>query len=430
MNLEQTENYDRYKEFLDIYNNFCCKTRGINLTKLAGFDLIDFIVFKKQVRLREIAGAIFKKLDSTELINSLKSSNATFSFDAPKRKDHRKLMEMIQESVDDSSLVIINYKRNFVFLFFSFIYFLSIILRHTKKNNISLLQKIYLALRFTSYKQTIINLNKKLKGQNLENKAYIPFNSSAYTESVITAVLKQKGMKTFHVFHGILCNYQRFITNDILAGINIQAEYKLPFGEMGKEILISDFKLSKEKIFVAGNPKYPYTKIDVCNNFKSCLVLGGIALYDNDFKELFPIIDKVATIKGLKFDLKPHPLSNISKTDISAKYKNINILPLDQTVQELLSSKKYDFAITYNTFSYYECMYYGVVPLRWGKNENLDYNGFDDKFNNLDSLLVLIEKYTNMNKNVLEKNIEDLLINVLGMGINNYNKVIKSDLTT
>jgi hypothetical protein len=102
----------------------------------------------------------------------------------------------------------------------------------------------------------------------------------------------------------------------------------------------------------------------------------------------------------------------------------ITLMDNTNTINEMLGSGEYDFAITHNTATYYECMYYGVKPLRWGRNENLDFEGLDDKFNNFEEFDNKINKSKQKRADEISQEAENLLVNVFGMGINRYNEYI------
>ena len=63
-------------------------------------------------------------------------------------------------------------------------------------------------------------------------------------------------------------------------------------------------------------------------------------------------------------------------------------------------------------------------PLRWGRNENLDFEGLDDKFNNFGELEAVISKSREKRADEISQEAENLLVNVFGMGINRYNEYI------
>ncbi len=421
---EEAQNYNKYKDFLFFESNFKYEFKGIDLVKVSAIDFINFIAYDKSVSLGEIAYLMFKELDVHRLKQEFFRANTVFTMDLPKRKDHMKLIKSMQEGVDDSSLHVLKYRFRPYFYLYDAIQSYVKISKSLIAIKLSLLQKVFIALRLSNNKHLVKKLKSAFKSVSLNGKNYVPFISSTYTEALLTAFLRKEGLKTFHISHGLFGRYKRYIAKDILTGTHVQAEYVITLGEIGKHDLINDYSIPEDKIFVAGNPKYPLRKIELASNIKNCLVLNGIALYDEDFEKVLPILEEAANLKKLLFEIKLHPLSKLKGEEISAKYKNIKVLSQQQSVQELLISGRYDFAVTFNTFAYYECMYYGVVPLRWGLNENLDFEGLDDRFYNLQDFLLKLERYNLLNKNELKTLIEDLLVRALGMGINKYNEII------
>jgi len=69
-------------------------------------------------------------------------------------------------------------------------------------------------------------------------------------------------------------------------------------------------------------------------------------------------------------------------------------------------------------------MYYNLVCLRFGQCENEQYLGLEDKFFDELTLIDAIEKFKQMNVAEINKQIANLLHYCLGMGINNYSKII------
>ena len=160
------------------------------------------------------------------------------------------------------------------------------------------------------------------------------------------------------------------------------------------------------------------------NDCERCVIIGGISLYDKDLAELFPVAKEAKEKLGISFALRLHPLSAITKEEMEPWKDAITLLDNTNTINEMLGSGEYDFAITHNTATYYECMYYGVKPLRWGRNENLGFEGLDDKFNNFEEFENIINKSKQKRADEISQEAENLLVNVFGMGINRYNEYI------
>jgi hypothetical protein len=65
-----------------------------------------------------------------------------------------------------------------------------------------------------------------------------------------------------------------------------------------------------------------------------------------------------------------------------------------------------------------------MVCFRYSPDENMEFTGLEDRFSDLNSLSNGIEFFSNMGNQILSKKIEELLVDVLGMGINNYGELL------
>jgi hypothetical protein len=85
---------------------------------------------------------------------------------------------------------------------------------------------------------------------------------------------------------------------------------------------------------------------------------------------------------------------------------------------------KYDFSIVNNSTTYYEAMYAGMICFRYEKSENEEFKGLNDKFIDSETLQSRIQYFTFTDNQKLNDEVENLLINTLGMGINNYKQIL------
>ena len=423
MAFEQTENFQQYRRYKTLKNEFLYCYKGIDLIKVISIDLVEIIVCGEKKTIRHIGDALFRRLNTNILVEAFNQNKTVFSHDYPKRKDHVELATLVQQEVENSELVFLNYHFKYWFNLFLFVRNFFIVAKQIK--GVSLRNKLYLAARLVYYRRMTDDLNNAFQNIDLQRKIYVPFSSSAYNEALLTLFFYQKGVKTFHLFHGFFGRYQQEIPKDIIAGENIFTDTILAFSETQRNDLISDFGVDADTIFVAGHPKYPEKKISIDTTFKSCIILGGIKFYDEHLEVLLKLLDGIAEELRMRFYLKPHPHSDIVNSSTFKNCKNIVLLDKTETLKHLFSSGKYDCAITHNTSSYCDCMYYNIVPLRWKVGENMNFEGFEDKFYDEESLKTLIEKYRQMNKEDLNNMITALLKNSYGIGINNYKELIK-----
>ena len=104
--------------------------------------------------------------------------------------------------------------------------------------------------------------------------------------------------------------------------------------------------------------------------------------------------------------------------------RKIQLLDNNKTLIEILSSGDFDMAITCNTTAYYECMYYGVIPIRWAKDENKNWNGLDDRFYDEASFFEKVREVRMADPIQYCRQMKEVLASELGVGINNYNQIV------
>jgi hypothetical protein len=383
MTFEHTENFKQYQQYLELKQCFKLYHKDVDMIKACSLELLSVVALNYNATWRKIGDSLTRKLKIENLQQAFQKYNTVFSIDEycyRKRKDHLSLMQEIQKTVDISTLIVLSHKRKFFFHFFHFFKYYQLISKQHLLKKLSFKNKCFIAATFLYCRKTVDLLQKIDSTIDYPTKNYIPLNSSTEAEAILTCFFRNKGASTFHIFHGIFGRYKRRIYTDIIAGENIIAEYSLPFGETLKQYLIQDFNLDEAKIFIAGNPKYPSKSIHLKNTFKNCIVLGGISLFDDDIAEIIPFLDEIAQYGKIKFYLKPHPNSLIMNTKSVKKAKHIKFIDKFIPLKDLFDSGMFDCAIIHNTFSYYECMYYNVFPLRWGKNEYNDFESFNDRF--------------------------------------------------
>lgn len=414
---KNTDNYAQYVQYLGLRNEWQEYYRDVNVIDALAVEIVNLYVTGQKPSWYHVGCELLKRLDTKKIKQAFAQAKTVCTFNASKRQDHRQLSHLIQSSIDDSVWVELKYTYRPWGVSCSFI---KAFLQIKKYVHFSLVQRCYLAACIAAYKKNLDLLSSEFKNVNLQGHKLVPFSATAYYEALLTLFFQTKGVDTYTTFHGILGHYRQHITNDVVMGLNILSKCALAFSVEQKSDLIMHFGIAPEKIQIAGNPKYPYRDIRYGKAGKKCLILSGVSFYDNDMRQLLPIAEAIGEELGVDFFIKPHPSSLLSNEDIS-QYQHIQMIDKAQTIHQLLSSGEYKIAITHNTTAYYECMYYGVRPLRWGLNENLDFKTLDDKFISHDELRKSIMSDDEAD---YSRKAQQLLTEVLGMGINRYNEII------
>lgn len=420
MSFESAHNYSDYQRYLEIKHHLQIRYRNISMVDACAIDFIEAIVLHRETDWYHVGCALLQRIWIKPLREAFETSKNVFTYAIARRKDHEALSHAIAESVEDSQWI----NLKFVYCpYKSFVRWMRF-WHHVHAMPISFVNRAFIAARMAGYSCVIDDLEKNFKTINLKGKCYIPFNAPSYQETLLTLYFNTKGVRTYCTFHGIFGRYINQIANDVVNGENIHSNRILAFGETQKNDLIRDFCIEPHRISVAGNPKYPYHPISLKNAYSSCIILGGIGLYDKDLRELLFVVEDLAKRTNISFTLKPHPLSNIQNDEVWKIVTHVRMIDNTQTIQSLFASNEYDFAITHNTSSYYECFIAGLKPFRWAKNENIDFEGLDDRFVNGEQLLEKIEKASKIPNAVFSQEAESLLKNVLGYGLNRYNQYI------
>lgn len=420
MSFELAHNYSAYQHYRDIKSKLDIHYHQINMVEVCAIDLINAMVLQQEESWYHIMCALLQRVDIKPLRQAFLQNKNIFTFGVKGRKDHEQLSRTLAESVRQSEWVRLEYYYSPYKMVSRFVRFWGSV----KHLPLSLRNRVFLASRMAGYSCVIDELEKTFQDIPLTGKSYIPFCAPIYHEALFTLWLKSRGVRTYFTFHGVFGRYRHQITNDVVMGDNILSDYILAFGETQRQDLIRDFNVDAKKIYVVGNPKYSYHPISLKNTYSACLILGGIGLYDKDLRELLLVVEDIAKRSGISFALKPHPLSNIQNDEVWKTVTHVRLIDKTQTIQALFASNKYDFAITHNTSSYYECFIAGLKPFRWAKDENIDFEGLDDRFVNGEQLLEKIEKASKTPNAILSQESELLLMNVLGYGLNKYNQYI------
>lgn len=427
MSFESTINYRAFENYKTVKESVRYSYKEVDLGSLIAWDLLQILVFETRVSWKEALKLLFIRAATKRVANAFRENQTVFSTVYPSRKDHNDLLNAIQSTVARSTQIDLSSHNAQVPLnLATFVRCIRIVIKNRHLRKLRLLDQIAIFARLFYACSQIDSLDKALKGVRLAKKSYVPFNSAVGLEAIVTGYLNSRNVDTFHIFHGIFGRYRTKIANDIINGENIVARKILAFGVGQAEDLARDFGIHRYRIAVCGHPKYPARDIEVKQSFKKCLVLGGFRFYDNDNLQMLILLNAYAKTSTIKFDVKPHPNSRIDELAKAHNLERLCILPKTSSLKELMEDGKYDFAITFNTVTYYEVMYYGLVSLRFSVNENLDFEGLDDKFWDHSSLNSRIEYFSTMPSQELNSSVRSLLIRTLGMGINKFNENINS----
>ncbi len=414
-----------FEGYLALKKEYAFTRSGVYYDKVLAVQLVQMaykLVKLDKQKLKETAKLLHRTLDVSSLRKAF-TEHKILSTYIHQRNDYIELMDAYFAGSDNWTRIYLpamNYHRKVspknILTAFSLVFL--------RKHSGSYKQRFYIACYFVHYLNIHDSLRAAFKDIDLRGKQYVPFNSSFDLETLLTQFFAKKGAETYHISHGLsYVKYNNIAGFDAINGENITAKNILVWGETSKADLASNHNRNGAPIIVAGNPKYPYKRISVSNNFKKGIILLGAAIYDSNNASLIKLASRLAANCNIRFDAKAHPFSDMEQLTQAALAARIQLLPQEKTILETLQSGNYDFAISYNTTAYYEAMYYNMVCFRYMVDENGEFNGLNDKFYDERSFASQLVYFKEKNTNTLNKEIEQILVDNLGMGINKYQNI-------
>lgn len=401
-----------YNGYKSIKEKFDYTYKGYNLKYLiSGYLNLDF---DSKPPVRDIFKEYFLSTNFINLREALNAKEDTLITYLINRTDYRDLAKTAQEYYPSSEVVDLSALPLKKISPFSFTYIkhfwkaISLLFRRSIGNNLMLrLQLVAIVIKLLNQ---ISVLEKGGYPQHI--KRYICFNSSYKEETLLTLYFNKHNAETITLQHGIFCNFKRLIPFDVINYENCVAQKILSWGQSSVDFLTQN-GFDASRLNLIGNLKYKDFKIEHINqSFKKCLVLLGRPLYLDTNDKLLDVL-KLYNAKHnneIVFYIKKHPFIedkyHVQHADIS---HNIIFLGREHSVQEVLKSDMVDFSIAVNTTAYYESLALGKPCLRWTEEENEDFYGLDDKFENLQQLEGQIRQLKNKDQAELTKEVKDVI---------------------
>lgn len=420
-----------WKRYEEVNSRLNIRKDGIDYSKVLSRELLMILYnTKRNFSYKKFMKSFFLSLDVSEILGVLRNEKTLVTIDNRfERLDYRQLLlksteyiksfKIVDISRLDSRLVI-----NIPNLYWSFKNF-----KKFRASGFNYGECIFLISRLSFYERLGKDLISGIKRlDNKKCKNYLAFNSSFGIETLFTQVFNTTNIiQTFSLSHGIsYINYSLTKPADFINGFNIQANKVFVWGESSKTDLINNFDVDKSKIIIGGNPKYPQKKINVYLEFSKCIVFLGRRIYNVSNFELIKVLSEVSQNLKIDFTLKLHPSLDLDMYKKLTSNLNIKLSLENQSLTEVLTSGNFNFAIAHNTTAYYEAMYFNLPCFRYGYKENEDYFGLNDKFESPEELKNLILRYKSLDKSIINRNVELLLSQTLGMGINNYAEILNN----
>ena len=414
-----------YQHYLSLKKklNFVCK--GVQYNKVLSLD-IGIIAFKLKKRhsIKEILSNLFYSLDMSPLERACatKEKIIIYSLD---RDDYKFQVNQTIANIASTEIILIDkldkrisFKLSRIVSTFFYTY-------KSLKGEESFFDVIFITSKLVFYRNIHEQLFSILTLNNKKELKLISFNSAYCIENLICQFFNLNHCTTFSLSHGFFVPYKKNIPIDIINGENIVAKKLLVWGRESVEDLFNNFNFPKERVLIAGNPKYPYKEISIKQSFRNCIVLLGRFIYHESNLEIIEVIKKFSIdMPMIDFSLKLHPSLSTELYKEICYGSPIKVIEENKSLLTILKEDQYDFAIVNNSTTYYEAMYADMICFRYELSENEVFKGLDDKFIDSKTLKKRILHFTKVDNNELNREVKALLNATLGMGINNYKQIL------
>jgi hypothetical protein len=421
---------NKWSYFEYIFKKIDFEYKSVNYNKVLAFDILIAIYNEKSINNKSYLSIVkfFFAAINLDNIFSAFSKKKLVAINKTKRIDYCELFDSALSDVKNFEYFELSdqgykFKINLLIIYKSLFNFFSIY-----KLGLGFKRTLYITSKLCFYISVHNDILKKVKNNPpLEDKKLLTFNSAISFENLLTQVLNNEvNYKTYSLTHEVLFgNYKLQIPLNKINGFNITSQKVLVWGKYSMDDLILNFGVKKNKIIIAGNPKYSLKNINIKKDFKSCLVILPRDIYHKSNLKLINLLNEASSILKFKVSIKLHPsLVNFKEYNFVSKEFNFELIDKSRTLTNCLQSKDYDFSLGYNTNAYYESLYHDMFFFRYQNPENEMFKGLNDKFNTTKDLVSLIEKIKNIEHSQLNNDIQKVLKHSLGIGINKYSEIL------
>jgi hypothetical protein len=415
-----------YKNYLFLKEKLNFIYKGVYYNKILSHD-IGRTVFNNSLPhlFKEICINLFFSLDISPIIKSLENNSKILIYSVDRSDYKFQVDKTIEELTSTEVILLAKLKKKFAFNPLKAITSFLLVYRLLKKHE-NIINILFLSSKLVFYKSIHNQLHSAFKKKPQQKISVILFNSAYNIENLICQFFSLNDCSTFSLSHSFFVPYKKFTPIDIINGENIVSDKILVWGSSSIKDLEDNFNVPKEKIIVAGNPKYLQKKIDIKQSFSKCLVLLGRMIYHESNLQIIEIIKQIIDEDpNIRFDLKLHLSLDTEFYKEICHGTNITILEGTKSLIESFKDGYYDFSLVNNSTAYYEAMYYDMICFRYQVSENEFFNGLEDKFIDAYTLKQKILYFKTYNTNKLNAEVTALLRSTLGMGINNYKEILE-----
>ncbi|MDR6564801.1 MULTISPECIES: hypothetical protein [unclassified Arcicella] len=417
-----------YKYYQILKQKLIFLNDGIDFSKVLAHDIAR-VAFNQSdsVVFREILYNFSSEIDFTDLRRAMENNRFVCLYSVDRSDYSHQIAQTFQGIEKYEAVLLGKLPRNKTFKPFRILKAIFFTLFKVGLGQENLSNIFFLASKIVSYKNSQESLKKQFKGFDYSDKTYVSFNSAYTFESLITQFFNIAQCPTVSLSHSFFVNYKKFIPLDIINAECITAQKLLVWGETSKHDLKVTHKVPENIIEIAGNPKYDKKSIRLKNTFKRCVVLLGRKIYEDTNIDIVKILKDFLSIEpNVQFELKLH--LSLDKTFYEGLCEGSSITVIDgkESLVELFENKGYDFSIVNNSTAYYEALYYDLICFRFLPAENEAFVGMDDHFSDANTLLERINFFKQADLTQLNTNLEQLLKDTIGMGVNRYKEILEA----
>lgn len=260
--------------------------------------------------------------------------------------------------------------------------------------------------------------------------SYVAFSSVHPDEAIFTNYFQKRGIKTYSLQHGIYYIHKNIVPVDALSYENFNTDYHLCWGQYTKDEFVS-FGIDKSKLLIAGYPRSVTPAHPNPSTANQCVIFLARSLFEHSNRKFLEILQYFKLSNPtIEYHFKLHPTLDVAKYESIVKKIGGQLILKNITINALLQSGNYSFAIAVNTACYYEAYMFHVPCLRF--SDNTFENGISITDDIFDDNKTLQRAYKNVEsliaKGGTDDAIEQKLNYVLGHAENNYRILIEGSL--
>lgn len=412
---------DLFNQYKGIKSALDITHKGYDLSKVISYDLISTVYGNRIFLLKDFIQIFFAK----KILFTPQLSHILFSLGPYARNEHYEILNYARKGVGGDFCDLNSAKLSFFFSIRNSINPIrKIFFSNDIKVKLPIKSKLSIALKLTHYCNTIDYLE-----QNNHQFTYLKFCSFCSAlpyEAVLDQYFNKRMTTTYTLQHGL-----NFLYNnppiDVINYENMISDRYLCWGEATKDDFIR-YGIPEEKLIVTGYPrKIKPLKPYIVGNRIKLLVLCARRRYDTNNKAMLKVIQEyIETVNSnASVSIKTHPSLEQNEYRELAERSAFEMIE-GKTIQQLFENGSYDFAISYNSTSYFDAYINNCISLHYNDadREN-NVSVLDDSFDSKENLAIVLERLSKAsNKNETWETIQQRLNYIVGYGINNYSDIL------